>query len=243
MFGFYNSRIIQEISEVQKSGFRLITNVLVLVSLSACGGVLAYKHNDKVFVGPLDDNNLNVMKSSAQLHSLTNDFQQMFYAIDRSGTWIGICRSGVDEGMDFTVYDVLRNKRFAVSEDKLVTEIDRFASTNYGSSLFTQMLCRDVGASLSNSKLVLYVHPQTNVDSQSDVDLVAVEVDVSGTTLKVVDFEKFDLSGSPLRVIARDNPPKGNTVAWADGKIRINGVRVQLNGSAIDADNVKHHFQ
>lgn len=234
--------------------FRFITFAFAMLSLTACGGVLAYERSNEIFIGPLANINLNDMRSSGQLQSL-GSFSDMQYAIDRNGKMIGICRTQhpnlQDENniiagdMDFNVYTILRQRSISVSHEELAKKIDSFASTPYESfidgSPVKYLHCYHVGASNSNSQLVLYLQLQ---GAPEPGPKTAVLVDVSGTTLKILDVESFSRHGSPVTVIARDNPTKGNTVGIANGVIEINGSPVVLNnGSAVVADSVKHQFE
>ncbi len=232
---------------------RFVIVAFATLSLTACGGVLSYERNDKIFIGPLDDANLNDMKSSGQLQSI-GSFDDMQYAIDRNGKLVGICRTKffnfndgdvIDGDMDFNVYNILKQRSISVSHEVLASKIDGFASTTYESLIkdvpSKYLHCYNVGASNSGSELVLYLQLQgTEILAFN----TAVEVDVSGTTLKIMDIEFFPRTGSPQRVIALDNPTKGNTVGIANGVIEINGSPVVLNnGSAVVADSVKHQFE
>ena len=122
--------------------FKIFVLLLASFLLTSCGGVLSYEHNDKVFLGPLEANDLNVMKSSGELQS-KQDFQKMAYGIDSSGKFVGVCRSRVwkthnnsdgervvDEPakMDFNVYNSLRLNTITVEQAELATGIDNFRS-------------------------------------------------------------------------------------------------------------------
>lgn len=228
--------------------FRFIAVAVAMLSLTACGGVLAYERSDKIFVGVLDDINLNDMKTTGKLQSI-GSFDDMQYAIDRSGTMVGICRTEYHNpnngDMNLNVYNTLRQKRISVSHKALARKIDGFASTNYESLIkdapTIYLHCYNVGASNSGSELVLYLQLQGTEEPAFNT---AVEIDVSGTTLKILDVEFFPRTGSPQRVIALDNPRKGNTVGIVNGVIEINSSPVVLNnGSAVVADSVKHQFE
>ena len=226
--------------------YRSLIVAFAMLSLAACGGMLAYDQNDTVFVGPLDDMDLNKMKSSGQLQSI-GSFDDMQYAIDKSGTLIGICRTehhNPNPGdMDFNVFNSLRQKTISETHSGLARKIDSFASTTYESLIASDPIrylhCYNVGASNSNSLLVLYLQLQ---GTESLALNTAVEIDVSGTSLTIMDVELFDRTSAPTRVIARDNPLKGNTVGIANGVIEINGSPVVLNGNSVGAASVKHQF-
>jgi len=232
--------------------YRLLAVALSTLILAACGGTLAYRHSDTVFLGPLD-NNLNIMKSSGALDSI-DSFNDMQYAIDSGGSYVGICRTlnarpngnstPTDGTMELRVYNLLRQQTLSLSQDSLAKKIDSFASTNYESlidgSWFIFFDCDQVGASNTDSNLVLYLQLQ---GTESLAQNTAVELDVSGTSATVVDVELYSRHSAPVRVIARSNPLNGHTVGISGGKIEIDGAPVLLNGNPVNADSVKHHFK
>ncbi len=148
--------------------YRLLAVALSALMLTACGGTLAYRNGDTVFLGPLD-NNLNIMKSSGSLGSI-DSFDDMQYAIDSGGSYVGVCRTlnarangsstPTDGSMEFRVYNLLRQQTLSISQDSLARKIDSFASTHYESlidgSWFIYFDCDHVGASSTDSNLVLY---------------------------------------------------------------------------------------
>ena len=227
---------------------RTLAILSLSVVLSACGGVLTYEHNDRILVGPLDKRDLNELKSSGALLS-KGSFDDMHHAIDRSGAYVGICRTkfhraGAQAGdVDFHVYNVLRQESFSVGQKQLAAGIGDFAATPYedlvARSPITYLHCYEAGASTRNSNLVLYLQLQGTEELAMNT---AVEINVSGQRLDVVDVELFDRSSSPQRVIAVDNPDKGNSVSIDNGVIHINGSAVLLNGNPVNADSVKYRF-
>lgn len=229
--------------------FRLFIPALFATLLSACGGVLAYQQGDTVRSGPLDDMNLNQMKSSGALRS-QGAFDDIEYAIDPGGRFVGICRTRFHSAptagdMDLAVYNALRQKTIEVSQKQLATRIDDFTGTpayapRVASRPHIYLHCYRMGAGKDDGELVAYLQPQGIEGPPPDA---AVELDVSGAELKVLDVEFFPRTAAPSRVIARDNPLNGNSVAVVNGVIEINGAPVRLNGTPVQADTVKHQFE
>ena len=232
--------------------FLLVSVSLLLVS---CGGILVYENNNKLFIGPLKKGNLNVMKSTGQvLDKVSND--RMVYAIDASGAYVGACRtkffkpedtvdnnSEIPGKFDLHVFNALRQKRFSASDTEIMRKVDAFSSSKWIEATepaSRYLHCYKMGASNQKSHLVIYFQPQGF--EESDLDF-AIEVDVSGTSPVIVGHEAFSKHSAPTRVVARDNPLKGNTVGILSDRIHINSISVQLNGNPVSADSVKHHFQ
>ncbi len=231
--------------------FRIIFASLVLLSLSACGGVLAYDRNGTVFAGPLDDMNIQVMKIRHEIRS-KGSFDQIKYALNKRGTIVGVCRTTRTEpggGMDFAVYHLNGNKIAGATQESLAKKMDSYLVSIGGNKFFREKIskgsyfyCEDIGASTGELELVLYVRllkttPETFTSFQ------AVRVTVDGGKLRVVDLENFDHLASPQSVVALTNPLKGYTVDTMGGDIRIDGVPIELQGNSVGANSVKHWFR
>lgn len=231
--------------------FRIVFASLVLLSLSACGGVLAYDRNGKVFAGLLDDMNFQVMKIRHEIRS-KGPFEEIKYALNKRGTIVGVCRtkrSGSGRGMDFAVYHLNGVKIAEASQTDLAREMDDYLSSIGNNRLFEGNIsnggyfyCEDIGASTGDLELVLYVR-LLNTSPETFTFFQAVRVTVAGGKLRVVDLENFDPSGSPQSVVALTNPLKGYTVDTMGGDIRIDGVPIELQGNSVAADSVKHWFR
>lgn len=236
--------------------YKRLFSTLFTLTLVSCGGVLVYDNSGQLFVGPLAKDNLNEMKSTGQVHSKASH-DDMQYAIDRSGTFIGVCRTTfhqpenpqtnqreVPGEMDFHLFNVFRQEQFSTTNTDMIRKIDSFASSNFEDvtedHAHRYLHCFKMGASNANSRLVLYFQPQGFEDT---VQNLAVEIDVSGDSFTIVDHEFFSIHGNPSTVVARDNPLKGNTVGILSNRIAINSVSVQLNNNPVRADSVKHHFE
>jgi hypothetical protein len=231
--------------------FRIIFASLVLLSLSACGGVLAYDRNGKVFAGPLDDMNIQVMNSSKEIRS-KGSFDEIKYALNKRGTLVGVCRTTRTDsgrGMDFAVYNLIGREIVSASQASLARKMDNYLSSIGGNRFFREKIshgshfyCEDIGASTEDLELVLYVR-LLNPGTGEDTFFQAVRVTVGGGKLRVVDLENFHHSGLPQSVVALTNPLKGYTVDTMGGNIRIDGVPIELRGNSVAADSVKHWFE
>lgn len=229
--------------------FRIVFASLVLLSLSACGGVLAYDRNGRVFAGPLDDMNIQVMNSSKEIRS-RGSFNEIKYTLNKRGFLVGVCRttrSGSGAGMDFAVYNLIGREIVSATQTDLAKEMDDYLFSIGGNRIFKNKMseggyfyCKDIGASTKDLELVLYVH-LLNIGNTTFFQ--AVKVTVAGGKLRVVDLENFDPSGSPQSVVALTNPLKGYTVDTMGGDIRIDGVPIELQGNSVAADSVKHWFR
>ena len=229
--------------------FRKTISILALFSLTSCGGVLVYDNDEKLFIGILDDRNLNEMNSTGQVHSL-GSHDRMVYAIDAGGALVGACRTTLHSAnnqqageVDLHVFTAARQPKFSASNKTIIREIDDFADTPWESALappHRYLHCYKMGASNTKSNLVIYFQPQGFEENPLDF---AIEVNVAGTRLEVVDHEAFPRGSAPSRVVARDNPLKGNTVGVLSNRLHINGTSVSLNGNPVGADGVKHYFK
>lgn len=228
--------------------YRTALSLGLILVLSACGGILAFDHNDTVYVGPLDDMNLNEMKSARPLEAKSSSFDAIRYGVGSGGNFVGICRTDFASGnrgkTELTVFDVLGQRRLHADEKAIASKLDAF----FGGSSYRQLMqvdyldCYRVGASGKAGEVVIYLQPQS-VELGADAPDVAARFDVSGSTLDLIDAERFPRTGAPTRVVALENPFKGNTVGISNGVIEINGAPVLLNGSPVPAESVKHHFQ
>lgn len=232
--------------------FRIVFASLVLLSLSACGGVLAYDRNGKVFAGLLDDMNFQVMKIRHEIRS-KGAFEEIKYALNKRGTIVGVCRtkrSGPGKGMDFAVYHLNGDKIAGATQTTFANEMDNYLSSIGNNRFFkgkvtksSYFYCEDIGASTGDLELVLYVRLLNTGHDDTFTFFQAVRVTVAVGKLRVVDLENFAPSGSPQSVVALTNPLKGYTVDTMGGDIRIDGVPIELQGNSVAADSVKHWFR
>lgn len=231
---------------------------LALLAVAGCSGVLSYQQGDSVFVGPLNDKDINKMNSSGKLVS-KNSFDDMQFAIDRGGNFVGTCRTihtkrnsrgtiTTPGTMQVNVFNILRKETITASEITFARAID----SKLGNKLYESLIARDrdylhcyaMGASGNKGTLVFYIQPQLP-SFESLPQNLAVEVDVKGSKLQVVQIELFDRSAAPTTVVAFANPLKGNSIGIdpSSGAIEINGTPVELNGTPVGADIVKHYFE
>lgn len=231
--------------------FRIVFASLVLLSLSACGGVLAYDRNGTVFAGPLDEMNIQVMKIRHEIRS-KGSFAEIKYALNKRGTIVGVCRTTRTKsggGMDFAVYHLNGDKIAGATQTTFANEMDNYLSSIGNNRFFkgkvtksSYFYCEDIGASTGELELVLYVR-LLSTGTETFTFFQAVRVTVDGGKLRVLDLENFHHSALPQSVVALTNPLKGYTVDTMGGDIRIDGVPIELRGNSVTADSVKHWFK
>lgn len=222
--------------------------VALSLCLQACGGVLAYTHNETVFVGRLAEGDQNTLTRSTTLQTkgFADDLQ---YAVDRSGSVVGLCRTtfhepGLSGDFVLEVYDIAGTQLAHETQTQLLRKADSVGRTNLQRSVQDHperfMHCREMGASSVNNRLVLYLQPTGFDGGPNDI---AIEIWVRHKTLAISDFELFPRDGSPDRVVARANPLNGHIVDVTDGLIEVDGRPVLENGQPVAADSVKHRFR
>ena len=227
---------------------------LATLSAPAFDGVLSYHNDDTVIVGRLDTQDHNQLSEVARLQH-KGEADAINYAVDRSGTLVGTCRTtrfqpftaiqdGVTGDMDLSLFEITGRQIGGISQMELLRKIDGSFGTRLRTSVDNDrsryMHCYRVGAANRNSRLVFYLKPEGYEDS---ANRFAVEVQMRGKTFSITDFEIFSEGAEPTRVIARDNPLKGNTVDIVNNEIQVNGVPVVRNGNNPVADSVKHRFK
>lgn len=226
---------------------------LLAVTLPAEASVLSFHSDDSLYAGPVEQREDMHIDRLARLQRKegADDLQ---YAVDRSGRVIGVCRTTyyrgptpfrakVEGDMDLALYTVSGDRRAFESQATLLRKIDGMAQTKLQYSVAIDdtryMNCYHMGASNRSSRLVFYMEPK-GFENQGHF---AVEVQAKGKTFSITDFEIFDPDVGPARVVARDNPLKGNSIDVVDGEIRLNGAPVLRHGKPLGADSVKYQFK
>jgi len=230
-----------------------------LLSLSATcvqafDGVLSYDNEDTVIVGRLDTESNNQLSEVARLQH-KGEADIIHYAVDRSGTLVGTCRTKrfqpftamqeeVMGDMDISFFEITGRQIGAVGLMDLLRKLDGSFGTRLRTSVDNDrsryMHCYQMGAANRNSRVVFYLKPEGYEDNSNHF---AVEMQMRGKTFSITDFEIFEEGAAPSRVIARENPLKGNTVDIVNKLIQVNGSPVLRNGNALAADSVKHRFK
>lgn len=227
--------------------------ILLVLTLPAQAGVLSFNADDTLYAGALEPVGQNQLDRMARLHR-KGAADDMNFAVDRGGRVIGVCstthyrpptpfQERVTGTMDLALYSVSGERRASESQGTLLRKIDGKAQTKLQYLVSMEharyMNCYRMGASNRSSRLVFYLQPM-GFEYQGHF---AVEVQARGKTFTVTDFEMFDPGIGPTRVVARDNPLKGNSIDVVDGQIRVNGEPVLRHGKPLDADSVKYQFK
>lgn len=237
------------------------TFILPLLSLSypnqllqASEGVLSFDQDHSVLVGRLGEEESNLLSGMARLQR-KGEADELHYALDRGGTLVGTCRTThhrpgtlfqgeVPGDMDLALFDLEGRKIASETQDSLLRKIDANRGTklriSVGNDHSRYMHCYRMGASNRNSRVVLYLQP---LGYGQDSNRFAVEVQMRGKSFSITGFEIFTEHAAPARVVARDNPLKGNSVEVVEGQIRVNGAPVLRHGKPLVAESVKYRFK